>query len=120
MTVSNTESATPLQRSVELLEQRVQALEERLGHKPATATPSVDLPSLMTDVFRITQELFPGEVSARVMSDPQYPQECFTVVEAQASGPPEEVVDRRVEWHKRVSRLSPYCSTLCLTLDHRE
>jgi hypothetical protein len=120
MTVSNTESGTPLQRSVELLEQRVQALEERLAPKPVAAAAPVDLPNLMADVFRVTEELFPGEVSARVMSDPEYPQERFTVIEAQASGSPEEVVDRRVEWHRRVSRLSPYCSTWCLTLDYQE
>ncbi len=88
---------------------------------PKQSAPSpIDLPKLMVDVFRVTQELFPGEVSARVMNDPEYPEEHFTVIEAQASGPPEKVVERRVEWHRRVSRLSPYCSTLCLTLDHQE
>lgn len=119
MSVSNAESPSPLQRSVDLLERRVQALEERLAPSPAAVSP-IDLPKLMADVFRVTEELFPGEVSARVMSDPEYPEESITVIEAQASGHPEEVVDRRVEWHRRVSRLSPYCSTLCLTLDHQE
>jgi hypothetical protein len=117
MTVSNSESATPLQR-LELLERRVQTLEERLDLNLATAAAPVDLPNLMADVVQITQELFPGEVSARVMSDPEYPQDRFTVIEAQASGPPEEVVDRQLEWHWRILRLSPLCSTLRLTLDY--
>ncbi len=56
---------------------------------PKQSAPSpIDLPKLMVDVFRVTQELFPGEVSARVMNDPEYPEEHFTVIEAQASSPP--------------------------------
>jgi hypothetical protein len=119
MTISNAESATPLQRSVDLLEERVQALEKRLDPVAAIGAPS-DLSGLMADVVRITQELFPGPVSLGVIDDPEYPQDRFTVIEAQASGPAEDVVQRQAEWHRRVLRLSPSCSALRLTFDYRE
>jgi hypothetical protein len=119
MSVSNAESATPLQRSVDLLEERVQAIENRLDPVAAVGTPS-DLSGLMADVVRITQELFPGAVSLDVIDDPEYPQDRFTVIEAQASGPVEDVVQRQAEWHRRVLRLSPSCSALRLTFDYRE
>ena len=61
----------------------------------------------MADVMRVTQELFPGDVSVHAMNDPEYPHDRFTVIEARASGTIEEVVGRRAEWHKRVTRLSP-------------
>ena len=81
---------------------------------------SIDLSDLMADIIGITQELFPGAVSTYVLDDPEYPQSRFTVIEAQASGPVEDVVERRVEWHRRVSRLGESCSTLRLTLDYQE
>ena len=74
MTVSDAGAAPPLQRSVELLEQRVQTLERRLDSDLTAVAAPPDLSSLMADVVRVTQELFPGEVWARVMADPEYPQ----------------------------------------------
>ena len=104
MTVSNAELAAPLDRVVGLLERRVQALEERLEpNRPGTEMPA-DLSSLMADVVRVTQDLFPGHVSVQVMADPEYPQDRFTVIEAQTSGDVIDVVDRRAEWHRRVAR----------------
>ena len=120
MTISNANTANSPEPSVALLERRVKALEERLEANLASATRAPDLSSLMADVERITQELFPGIVSVQVMHDPEYPQDGFTVIEAQTGGTTEEVVDRRAEWHKRVTRLSPHCSTLRLTLDYQQ
>ena len=120
MTVLNAELAAPLHREVGLLERRVQALEERLESKRPVSEVPVDLSNLLADVVCVTQELFPGQVSLQVMSDPEYPQERFTVIEAQTSGDVPDVVDRRAEWHRRVTRLSPLCSTLRLTLDYHE
>ncbi len=81
---------------------------------------STELSSLMAQVFEITRELFPGEVSTYVLDDPEYPQSRFTVIEAQASGPAEDVVEREVEWHRRISRLGESCSDLCLTFNYQE
>ena len=120
MTVSNADAAHSPEPSVALLEQRVQALEERLDANHARVAPAPDLSSLMADVVRVTQELFPGDVSVQVMNDPEYPHDGFTVIEARASGTIEEVVDRRAEWHKRVTRLSPHCCTLRLTLNYQQ
>jgi hypothetical protein len=74
----------------------------------------------MADVVRVTQELFPGRVSVQVVTDPEYPQDRFTVIEAQTRGNVVDVVDRRAEWHRRVAGLSPSCSALRLTLDYQE
>lgn len=120
MTVTNADAANPPEPSVALLERRVQALEEWIEANHASTTRTADLSSLMADVVRITKELFPGAVSVQVMYDPEYPQQGFTVIEAQASGSIEQVVDRRAEWHKRVTTLSPHCSTLRLTLDYQQ
>ena len=81
---------------------------------------SIELSSLMAHVLKITRELFPGKVSTYVLDDPEYPQSRFTVVEAQASGPAEDVVERQVEWHRRISQLGESCSDLRLTFDYRE
>ena len=119
MTVSQAEITIPLTQSVEILERRVQTLEERLDSHPAARDAPGNLSRLMADVVRVTQEIFPGDVSIRAMHDPDHPQEHFTVIEAQADGAIEEVVDRRIEWHRRVIRLSPDCATLRLTLDYQ-
>jgi hypothetical protein len=81
---------------------------------------SIELSSLMAHVFEITRELFPGEVSTYVLDDPEYPESRFTVIEAQASGRVEDVVERQVEWHRRVSQLGESCSDLRLTFDYHE
>jgi hypothetical protein len=75
---------------------------------------------IVGDVVGITQELFPGEVSAYLLDDPEYSEGRLTVIEAQASGSIDGLVERRAEWHRRVSRLGESCSTLCLTFNFRE
>jgi len=120
MTVSNAELAVPLEGVVRRLEGRVQALEERLEPNRSDREMPADVSSLLADVTRVTQELFPGHVSVHVMTDPEYPQDRFTVIEAQASGNVVDVVDRRAEWHRRVARLSPSFADLRLTLDYQE
>jgi hypothetical protein len=78
-----------------------------------------DLTTLFAQIVDITQELFPGEVSAFVLDDPEYPQDRYMVIEAQTR-PAENVVERRLEWHRRVSRLHESCSTLALTLNYQQ
>jgi hypothetical protein len=81
---------------------------------------SIDRPCLSADIVRITQELFPGEVSAYFLNDPEYPECRLTVIEAQAQGPVEGLVEQQLEWHRRVSRLGDWCANLSLTLDYHE
>jgi hypothetical protein len=118
--MSNAELAVPLEGVVGRPERRVQALEERLEPNRSDREMPADVSRLLADVVRVTQELFPGQVSVHVMTDPEYPQDRFTVIEAQASGNVVDVVDRRAEWHRRVARLSPSCAALRLTLDYQE
>jgi hypothetical protein len=73
-----------------------------------------------SEIIGITQELFPGDVSAYLLDDPEYPQGHLTVIEAQASGPVDALVERRAEWHRRISRLGESCSALCLTFNYQE
>jgi hypothetical protein len=75
---------------------------------------------LSTDVIRITQELFPGDISTYILDDPDYPQCQFIVIEAQASGPVEEVGARRAQWHAHVAALADGPPILRLTLDYHE
>ncbi len=83
-------------------------------------TQSTDFSEIMADIVDITQELFPGEVSAYLLDDPEYPQGRLTVIEAQVRGVVDDLVERRAEWHRRVSRLGESCSTLCLTFNYQE
>jgi hypothetical protein len=80
---------------------------------------SLDLPSLFAQIVDITQELFPGRVSMYVQDDPEYPQDRYMVIEAKASGSPEDVVERELEWHRRVVRVHDSCSNLALTFNYQ-
>ena len=67
-------------------------------------------------VLAITRELFPGPVSSRVDDDPEHPGYRYSVIEAQASGAPAEVVGREMEWHRRLMAQFPALVSLRLSL----
>ena len=93
-------------QTVASLEQRVTSLETcRNANGWGTSTPP-DIQQLKDDIVRITQELFPGEVSIEIMSDPEYPDDSFHVVLAEATGEIRDIVARRVRWHRRIGELS--------------
>lgn len=120
MSVTLPELAVPREPAREKPTPRVEPLEQPDSiHLSADHVPDELLP-LMDDVLRITNELFPGKATVTVMFDPEYPLDEFTVIEAPVRGDVVEVVDRRLEWHRRVVKLSPLCSTLALTLDFQE
>ena len=66
-----------------------------------------DLASVIDDVRRITQELFPGTCEFTEECDPEYPEDRYVVVDVEASGSPKELVDRSCEWHKRIDEIAP-------------
>lgn len=103
-----------LWHNVKSLQSRVAALERGMQWR---ATPS-NLNELAPEVVRITQELFPGRVSIREVNDPEYPLDSYAVVEAEATGTIEEIEDRRIDWHKRMSELSESCRLLSLSLTY--
>jgi hypothetical protein len=108
-----------LRQTVAVLEQRVTTLESQLGTDDRPSTPFPNIDGLQDEITRITQQLFPGKVAIEVTDDPEFPQDSYTVVRAQASGEIKEIEDRRVEWHERVIQLSENCRLLRLSLDYQ-
>ena len=91
------------------LEIRVQALECRLERTGTPRPNRFDVAHVMPEVMNITQELFPGESRVNVESDPEFPEDAYLVVDVQASGTAEEIVNRRSQWHERLRQVSPEC-----------
>ena len=50
-----------------------------------------------------------------VQDDPEYPEDRYMVIEAQASCSPEDAVKLELEWHRRVLRVDESCWKLRLT-----
>lgn len=109
-----------LRESVTVLEQRVALLEYRLGAEGRCSTPDPDVSDLHDEIVRVTKELFPGDVTIKIDVDPEYPRDSFHVVHASGSGEIKEIEDRRIEWHKRLRKLSPDLGTLPLRIAIRK
>jgi hypothetical protein len=73
----------------------------------APAVESSDAAELPAEIIRISAELFPGSLDVRWEADPELPKETFLVLTVHASGEPNELVNRRREWHRRVWRIAP-------------
>lgn len=108
-----------LRETVEVLQQRVALLENHIDSDAKRSSAIPDVSGLQDEIVRVTRELFPGDVAIEETDDPEYPQDSYTVVRAQASGDIKEIEDRRIEWHERVSRLSENCRLLRLSLDYQ-
>jgi hypothetical protein len=67
-----------------------------------------DLSSVIDNVRKITQELFPGKCEFTHEFDPEYPDDRYVVVNVEARGEPKELVDRSCEWSERIRRLPGY------------
>ena len=96
-----------LRHTVASLEQRVTSLETCRNADGRGAPTTLDIQGLKDEIVRITQEFFPGEVSIEIMNDPEYPDDSFHVVEAEATGEIRVIVAQRVKWHQRIGELSP-------------
>lgn len=103
-----------LRQTVAALEQRLATVESQLPGELAKQPLCID--PWRDDVVRITKELFPGEVTIKLMNDPKYPADWFHVVEAEASGEPHAVVQRQIEWHRRMREVSPELRDLAISL----
>ena len=62
---------------------------------------------IISEIVRMSRELFPGPVSVEVMSDPEAPGESWTVLNVEAKGDPKDIVKSRCEWHERLARQFP-------------
>jgi hypothetical protein len=67
-------------------------------------------------VLAMTRALFPGEVSSRVDEDPEFPSYQYSVITAQASGEPADIVAREIEWHRQITGQFPQLAPLRLSL----
>lgn len=84
---------------------RVHEVEVRLGYNGSPPLLTLDA-SVMTDVRRITQDIFPGKFELVSEQDPEYPDDRYLVVEVEATGKASEIVERSHEWHSRIRHLS--------------
>lgn len=96
-----------LEREVESLKLTVESL---VGRRAASAagelrTPDYS-PQTLAHVVRLTEQLFPGGVSVEVLSDPESPSETFIVLNVEAHGDPQELLERQCQWHERVAALA--------------
>jgi hypothetical protein len=66
-----------------------------------------DLASVVDDVHKITQELFPGKCEFTHEFDLEYPDDRYVVVNVEASGTPKELVDRSCQWSERIRQVVP-------------
>ena len=75
----------------------------------------------LAEIVGMSRELFPGPVSAELMSDPDEPSESWTVLNVESAGAPHEIIERQCEWHERLARQFPEAvSTVRLSIDPRE
>ena len=75
------------------------------GH--ATRVVPISLETTLADARRITEELFPGEITIETDFDPEYPTGQFVVFNVRATGGTKELLDRQCEWHRRVAAVMP-------------
>ena len=68
---------------------------------------SADLDPNIAEVVAITQDLFDCAPVFEVMRDPEAPEHRFVVVTVEHQGEPEESLEKRLEWHRRVRSVSP-------------
>ncbi len=90
-----------------MLANRVDAVERRLGLNGAAMAAAVDLANVLPAVQQITQELFPGKCEFTHEFDPEYSDDRYMVVNAEATGDVNEIVDRCDLWDERIRQLRP-------------
>jgi hypothetical protein len=105
--MSTTMSTDDLCFGLALLSRRVEVLEVRLGVNGIAASAPFDLAGIADKIREITQELFPGPCKLTHKFDPEYPEDGYVVVKAEATGDIKEIVDREEVWDRRVRQLWP-------------
>jgi hypothetical protein len=92
---------------VTALEREARQLREDIGKLREGALPRAALAELpcIPEILRITEEMFPGPVSVETTCDPEDPDVKFVVVNVSYHGDVKRAVDKRIEWHQRVSQV---------------
>ena len=89
------------------LEERVLLLERELMQRAqATNRKRQERDPRIADVLSVTQEMFPGRSIAELDHDPEAPERPFVVITVAWDGSPKEIVQKRMEWHARISELA--------------
>lgn len=99
------------------MRQQTRQLKKRVGKSPpkkpapprgrATRAVQTSLEAKLAAARRITEELFPGEITIETDFDPEYPSEEFVVFNVRATGETKELLDRQCEWHRRIAAIVP-------------
>lgn len=76
--------------------------------------------SVLTEILRMSRELFSGPILVETMSDPDAPGESWTVLNVESADAPQEIIRTQCEWHERLARQFPDAvSTVRLSIDPR-
>ncbi len=62
---------------------------------------------LLSEIVRMSRELFSGPISVEVMSDPNDPGETWTVLNVESDDAPQAIIKTQCEWHERLIRQFP-------------
>jgi hypothetical protein len=96
------------------------------NHAPAAAHRSVEdvlgIEEAFPEILRMTQELFGGPASVMIETDPELPDVRYAVFETTAHGDAAELVQLRLEWHRRAEAVIGEAQShkVCLSLDFDE
>lgn len=110
---------TELEREVESLKLTVESL---VGLQALSAPEELRAPDsashTLAQVVQLTEQLFPGAVSVELLTDLESPAETFIVLNVEARGEAQELIDRQCAWHERVAALaSAAASSYRLSID---
>ena len=91
------------------------------GSRPVPDSPqSTELtPAMLEAIVDATRQLFPGEISIEVESDPEWPEEKYIVFGVVAQGSVTSIVDRHCRWLEMIAQLAPGFRNARLFIDPR-
>ena len=101
---------------IDRLKERVSDLERQIALLMTAAGPHLQRGDTaeftcdsLQEIVNITAEIFPGELRITNSADPEMPQDVYQVfaVSVPASADAEELVDRRLQWHRRIATIAP-------------
>ena len=96
------------QRDIDLLRRRVDDLEARSISPLAAlnAAREAIVKKSLDEVLRVTREMF-GNATTEWLEDPDMPDARYLIVNVLADGTPQQLVQRSIEWHRRVAEYDP-------------
>ncbi|HUY33129.1 MAG TPA: hypothetical protein VMV69_10135 [Pirellulales bacterium] len=95
-------SVVELEQEVRELREKVETLAGGQAARDKTAVPIGPFTRHMIQLMQVTQDLFPGPVKVKLMCDPEVPSDPFVVFKVESKGEPKEIVDKQLEWHRRI------------------